>query len=193
MKDIYYRMCREGVFMDDESTMIKKARQGDREAMECIFRFHAEHAVRLAYLITRDRSCAEDIAQDSFIRAFKSIGTFKDGRPFAPWFARIVVNQARKVKVHIKPYIMINDIEEIPFSKESPEESVVKKEDQKKLVDAIYALGEKYYLPVFLKYFNNFSEAEIADILKIPVSTVKSRLYSARQNLKKITELKEAL
>lgn len=161
--------------------------------MECIFRFHVEHAVRLAYLITWDWSCAEDIVQDSFIRAFRSIGTFKDGCPFAPWFARIVVNQARKVKVHTKPYIMINDIEEIPFSKESPEESVVKKEDQKKLADAIYALGEKYYLPVFLKYFNNFSEAEIADILKIPVSTVKSRLYSARQNLKKSIELKEAL
>jgi RNA polymerase sigma factor, sigma-70 family len=168
---------------NDEAQLIRGVREGDHTAMETLFILHAQRAVRLAYLITRDWGTAEDAVQDSFIRAFRSINTFKDGRPFLPWFTKIVVNQARKTSLRRRADISISDVENIQDGT-SLEENAIAGEDDKILLNAIYGLKEKYRLPVLLKYFSEFSESEVSSILKLPVSTVKSRLYTARRQLK---------
>lgn len=171
--------------LETEQEIILRIKAGDHNAMEFLFKNHVEAAVRLAYLITRDWASAEDAVQESFIQALRSIHTFKDGLPFKPWFTRIVVNKAKRVKDKFGTERQIPASELILVDEStSPEELSLVKEHQETLYKAINQLDENHRLPVILMYLNELSEKEIAAILDIPVTTVKSRLYTARQRLK---------
>src|SRR5687767_6900122 len=78
----------------DEQRLIQAAREGATEALEKLYRRSWPHAYRAAYLIVRDEAAAEDIAQEAFLRAVRSLDRFDRRRPFAPWLHRIVVNRA---------------------------------------------------------------------------------------------------
>jgi len=170
---------------ENEFELISKIKQGDRHSMEAIFQTHVEAAVRLAYMITRDWPTAEDAVQEAFIQAFRSIRTFKDGMAFKPWFSRIVINKAKRVmkKFRVEPdYIPNSEVN--PHLAFSPEDQTLANERTHLLYAAINQLDEKHRLPIILKYLSGLTELEIAAVLKIPQSTVKSRLYVARQRLK---------
>ncbi len=172
-----------------ENELIKAAKNGRQDALEAIFRLHAEGAVRLAYLITRDWAVAEDAVQEAFLRAFRSLASFKDGRPFKPWFTAIVVNEAKRVKSSFQRELVLSENnEENPHRVFKPEERTLEKEDLAALFTAINSLDDNQRLPLILKYFSGLTEKETAEVLQIPASTVKSRLYVARQRLKKIIE-----
>ena len=80
----------------EELDAIRRCQHGDMDALESLVeRYHA-NALRLAYLLTGDKALAEDIAQDSFLQAYRNISRFEVGRPFAPWLYRIVTNIARE-------------------------------------------------------------------------------------------------
>ena len=78
--------------MMDETQAVQQLKQGDISGLEFLVARHQVKAVRTAYLITRDLGLAEDVAQDSFLQAFRSIRGFDSTRPFEPWFMRSVVN-----------------------------------------------------------------------------------------------------
>ena len=168
----------------EEENLIREARRGNEAAMETLFNQHVEQGVRLAYLITEDWPSAEDATQEAFIRAFRSLNTFKDGYPFAPWFTRIVVNQARTNRKKKKCYLPLANLENREDGRPLPEEILLKQEKRQQILAILQGMGDNYRLPVLLKYFSGCSEAETAEILSLPVSTVKSRLYVARQKLK---------
>jgi RNA polymerase sigma-70 factor (ECF subfamily) len=168
----------------EEATRVERARQGDEAAMEALFNQHVNRSVHLAYIITCDWATAEDAAQEAFIRAFVSIRRLKPGTPFAPWFTAIVVNQARNYRRKANPSLPLDAAATIADQRPSPHEEAERAERKRRVAAALYSLDEKYRLPVVLKYVHEFSEAEVAHILKLPVSTVKSRLYTARERLK---------
>lgn len=172
--------------MQDESELIKIAKKGDISAFESIFHIYAAESVRLAYIITKDWALSEDAVQEAFLRAFKSLKNFDDTKPFKPWITKIVVNQAIKIKKKwfgLFPLIEYLNIDE---KESSPEQKAESHQTQQDLIASIYKLDQKYRLPLVLKYYEGFSETELSLILKLPVSTVKSRLYTARQRLEKI-------
>ena len=78
----------------DEREAVDRLKRGEVGALEALVRRYHTRAGRAAYLIVRDHALAEDVAQDAFVRAYKGIGRFDSGRPFGPWFMRIVVNEA---------------------------------------------------------------------------------------------------
>src|SRR5437868_6339361 len=80
----------------DETQAIAQLKKRDINGLETLVRLHYVHAVRTAYLITRDRSLAEDVVQTAFIRSYEHIAQFDITRPFINWFLRIVVNDAIK-------------------------------------------------------------------------------------------------
>ena len=169
-----------------EQQLIQLAKQGAQDAMEAIFRRHVESAVRLAYLITRDWATAEDAVQEAFLRAFGALHTFQDDRPFQPWFTRSVVNQAKRTKSRFQTGDVPYEVEvENPHRLFAPEEHLAEKEKLNALFAAINELDDNHRLPLLLKYVSGLSEAETAEVLGVPVTTVKSRLYTARQRLKK--------
>ena len=80
----------------EEHEAIRRLQRGDVGGLETLVRLHQLRAVRAAYLIVRDTALAEDVAQDAFLRAYSRIGQFDPGRPFGPWFYRLVVNLAQR-------------------------------------------------------------------------------------------------
>ncbi len=175
-----------------EQQLIKLAKRGAQDAMEVIFRRHVDSAVRLAYLVTRNWATAEDAVQEAFVQAFRSLDTFQEGRPFQPWFTRIVVNKAKRTKGRIHRGELLFDLKlENPHRTYAPEEHLLEKENLDALFSAINKLDDNHRLPLLLKYISGLTEAETAEVLGLPISTIKSRLYTARQRLKRqITELK---
>lgn len=81
----------------DDQTAISRIKQGDLNGLEALVGRYQVKAVYAAYLVLQDRSLAEDVAQDAFLKIYEKIHQFEDGRPFAPWFFRIVVNDAVKI------------------------------------------------------------------------------------------------
>ena len=78
----------------DEREAVDRLKRGEVGALEALVRRYHARAGRVAYLIVRDHVLAEDVAQGAFVRAYEGIGGFDSGRPFGPWFMRIVVNEA---------------------------------------------------------------------------------------------------
>lgn len=180
----------------DEQEVIKKCQSGDLRAFEPLFRAHLQMAVRTAYLIVRDWSIAEDAAQEAFVRAYASIRSFRTGQPFAPWLYRIVVNEAKRLAARANRVTTVSVMPEdlMAADEQIPEEAVACQERKRVLWSAIHALNEDHRAVVVLKYFNHFSETEIATVLALPQTTVKSRLYTARQRLaERLAHWKEAM
>lgn len=169
--------------MIEEQQLIQEARRGDEAAMEALFLLHITQSVRLAYLICGDWGSAEDAVQEAFVSAFRALARFRDGAAFAPWFTRIVVNQAKNKKKRTRHYLPLTAAE-TAVAAASTESDVLARERERQLLTAINSLDEKHRLPVLLKYLSGFTEAETAAALNLPVSTVKSRLHTARSRLK---------
>ncbi len=169
----------------NERQLLDAARRGDREAMEALFRLYVDRSVSLAYLIIRDWAAAEDAVQEAFIRAFRSLHTIRDDGSFGPWFTKIVVNRARTAVQRRRYTLPMAAAEGMAAGCCTPEEAALRQEGRDTLWEAVMALDQKYRLPIQLKYLAELSEAETASVLGLPLSTVKSRLYVARQQLKK--------
>lgn len=175
-----------------ERELIKQAKEGKQDALEQIFRNHIDSAIRLAYLICRNWATAEDAVQEAFLQAFRSLDSFQDDRPFKPWFTKIVVNKAKRTKDRLDRGHVPYQIEEPnPHRAYAPEEHALEQEGVNALFQAINELDEKHRLPLLLKYVSGLTEAQIAETLSMPVSRVKSRLYVARQRLKKYIAILE--
>lgn len=155
-----------------------------------------------AYLIalgfTHDPDDARDISQDAFIKAYEARSRFEEGRPFYPWFYRILRNRClnfvrRESRKH-EPLCRDGDPdrERFPSASPSPLELLEKEERVRFLHLAIERLSFEHREVIVLKNFKGYTYEQIARTLEIPVGTVMSRLYYARKMLKDIlTEMWE--
>jgi len=173
---------------DTEREAIAALRRGDINGLEPLVRRYQISAIRVAFGITSDRAAAEDVVAEAFITAFARIGQFDPRRPFAPWFYRIVVNDALKIIRRKRPMRMpacavgaLADRAEVAFD---PEAASLRREMQGAIIAAIQTLPPPQRAAVILRYYLNLDEAAIAAILGCPRGTVKWRLYAARQRLR---------
>lgn len=172
----------------EELDLIARAKGGDLVAFEALYEMHKAAIYRTAIAITNDRSVAEEILQDTFLRAFKHIARVRDGVSLSPWLYRITVNLAYDWTVKQKRWLSaINNIIEriVVPTVSSPERSVEEREIQELLYEAINRLEFKQRTTLILFYLQDFSLSEIAEIMECPVGTVKSRLHYARGNLRR--------
>jgi RNA polymerase sigma-70 factor (ECF subfamily) len=172
-----------------EREAVERLRRGDIGGLEALVREHYVEAVRAAYLVTRDRALAEDVAQDAFVRAYERIGGFDPARPFRPWFLRSVVNAALNAARQRRGRHATAGGEASPLHRladpgAGPEELA----ERAGLREAVWrALGE---LPppqraaIVLRYYAGMGEAEIAAEQGCPPGTVKWRLHAARERLR---------
>lgn len=165
--------------MENETDIIRSAGKGERKAQEILFRKYVGSSVSIAYMITKDWGLAEDAVQEAFIRAFRYIYKFDCSRPFKPWFTKIVVNQSKKTLRKKFTWLDLNDYRESEQVKSGSDE------ENRSLMEELGKLHNKYRIPIILKYFGGFSEEEIGTILRLPKSTIKSRLYMGRTYIKK--------
>jgi len=176
----------------EEQQAIELLKHGDLRGLETLVRLYYFQAVRASYLIVQDSSQAEDIVQAAFIHAGEKIGQLASGR-FGPWFLRSVVNAAIKSANRQKKYIPLdeNESEDTQFlaawlidPHPSPEEMVETEELRQGVWKALGRLAPHERAAVVSKYYLGLSEAEMTQQFNIPLSTVKWRLYRAREKLR---------
>jgi RNA polymerase sigma-70 factor (ECF subfamily) len=170
-----------------EGKLVARALAGDREAFAEIVRNHQRRIYALAMRMTRRHEVADDITQDTFVRAYRSLGRFELGRPLQPWLTRIAVNLA------------INHLNgaakrEQPLSEErpsrdegldgNPERALESDELATDLERAVARLPEEQRTVFLLKVVEDMRYEEIAKLLRISEGTVMSRLSRARSRLK---------
>ena len=166
---------------DPDPDTIRRAQGGDLEAFELLVRACQGDAWRYAYHLTRDRSLAEDVTQEAFVRAFRSLRTFRAQSRFASWLLRIVHNcavdaQLRARRDRVLAERAAEGVRETPAP-------VGSAEDRLRLQEAVDLLPGKLRQPFVLIEILGFDYRETADVLGVPVGTLKSRMHRARAAL----------
>jgi RNA polymerase sigma-70 factor (ECF subfamily) len=171
----------------DESALVRHAANGDAAAWETLVGLHQEAVFRLAYLLLGDPDDAKDVAQDSFLRAWRSLRSFDTTRPLRPWLLSITANLARNRRRSAGRYFaaLMRAFREEPVS-ERIEEKSTRSFQARELWEAVQKLNVLDRQIVYLRYFLDLPVAETAEVLNIPAGTVKSRLSRALEKLRTI-------
>jgi RNA polymerase sigma-70 factor, ECF subfamily len=167
-----------------ERRWVKAAQSGSEQALEQLYRRHWPWAHRAAYLVVHDAAAAEDIAQEAFLSAIRSLDRFDRSRPFGPWLNRIVVNRAidwaRARSLRHEAGEPALEIAHRP-QPDAPEMSSAVYSDE--IVAALKQLSPEHRAVVVLRYLLDYTPGEIARILDLPRGTVNSRLRRALDRL----------
>lgn len=176
--------------LNDEQTLIARAQRGDVNAYQLLVREYEQIAFRTAWLITHDEHESADAAQDAFVRAFRALNSFRLGQPFRPWILRIVANQAlNRVKSQQRRTRMTERFARQALMNEetvSPEHVTVAHEQDERLLQAVGRLDSESQMIIKLRYFIELPENQVADVLQIPLGTVKSRLHRTLAKLREV-------
>jgi RNA polymerase sigma-70 factor (ECF subfamily) len=183
--------------LDDRELAGMAARGRERAFRELLSRYERP-VFSLVYRMVRDRTLAEDLAQEAFIRAFNAIGSYKPSYKFSNWILKIANNHTidhlrkRKldtVSIHGSPHATSDD--EISQTRivvesrdESPLELVEHRELGGQIEEAIGGLREEYRTAIVLRHVEGYAYEEIADIMEVPLGTVKTYLHRARSELR---------
>lgn len=172
----------------NESELIRRAQGGDSAAYDLLVQQHQQAVFRLAYLLLGERRDAEDIAQDAFIQAYRTLNRFDAERPLRPWLLRIVSNLASNRRRAIGRYLgalrrLVQAEGVIKPEREDPQS-----EEAQELWQAVRKLERADQEIIYLRYFLELSTAETAETLGIAEGTVKSRLSRTLSRLRTAME-----
>jgi RNA polymerase sigma-70 factor (ECF subfamily) len=170
-----------------DSELITRLQQADLDALGVLFERYRARVFRTALAIVRDPAVAEDILQDCFLKVYSNAHRIDAARPLAPWLYRVTVNLSytwlARGKNRRASLDTISDHLVSPM-RHAPDQMTEQTELRQKVRQAIGALSIDQRVVVVLYYLNGMNLQDIADILDLPVGTVKSRLYYARENLR---------
>ena len=170
----------------NEQIFIKKVVAGDAQAFAVLVNTYKDMAVLLAYNIVLNQEDAEEVAQDSFIKAYTSIHSFKADARFSTWLYRIVVNTAlnkKKLKKHTPVEITESLSDELPSGLNNIFASQITSEHRKHIQNALQSINANERLCLTLYYLNELSVDEIHELTRITASNIKVLLYRGRKNL----------
>lgn len=178
----------------EDFSLVQRARQGEAAAYDDLIRRYQERIYATVYHMTSNHEDANDLTQETFIKAYRALASFKGDSSFYTWIYRIAVNKtinflkARKNRAHLSLNDLDFNAENDPdlvalISDKTPRRDLNLSELQEKLNDAMQKLSEDHRLVVTLHDVQGLSHDEIAKIVGCNVGTVRSRLFYARQQL----------
>ena len=183
--------------MMDESALALRAGQGDASAFEELFHKYKTFVWNVAYRMTYNFDMAEDLAQDVFISAWKSLPAFRGASAFSTWIYRITVNTTLNM-LRRRPYEQIASDEQLhgvldteTFMRQNPETRTQTVEAERELSALLARLSPERRLALVLKEIEGLSYEQIAQATGVPLGTVRSRIARARADLGKIAESEE--
>lgn len=141
-----------------------------------------------AYRVLGDADDAMEATQSAFVKAYERLGTFDTSHRFFPWMYRILINESLNIVSRRKRFEELDS--RFPALGRNPEEKYSDEEIARHLQAAVRNLKPGYRVVVALRHYQGFSYKEIGEILRIPEKTVKSRLFTARQQLREILQRK---
>lgn len=167
--------------------ILQKASQGDIEAFEQVYRVYSSFVYNVAFRVTRNSADAQEVTQDVFMKIYRNLKSFQFRSTFKTWVYRITVNTAinryRKTRREEKDRVDYdNIIASFPDSR-SATEGIIQSDNEARLNALLDMLSPEHKTCLILREIEGLSYREIADALKIPVNTVRSRLKRARQAL----------
>jgi len=177
-----------------DGNLVEKTLAGDDTAFRTLVERHTGAVFNTAYRLLGNRADAADAAQDTFLRAYRALHTFRTDAPLKPWLCRIAANVSlNRLKRH-KPTLSLDDHPAgtdppaIPDLLAEPQQAVLAAERERELRAAILALPPNQRAIIELRHFQELSYAEIAAALKISVANVKIKLFRARKALRTILQ-----
>jgi len=180
------------VYTANEAQLITQAQNGDRNAFSELVRIHSKGVLNVVYRMCGDMLITEDAAQETFIRAWQNISSYRPQTPLRNWLYRIAFNAGMDM-LRKEKRILPDDIDDMNLTDGQPGiESMVSQQERTTLVQkAILSLPDASRAVLVLREYEGLSYQEISSTLDIPVGTVMSRLNYARNLLK--TKLKPQL
>ena len=180
--------------VDSDAMLVERAVAGDQKAFELLVIKYQRRIQRLIGRMVRDVDLVEDIAQETFIRAYRALAQFRGEAQFYTWLYRIAVNTAKKTLMDLKrnPTVSENffrsgDDDETSFveneltSSETPDAVLASKEIAEMVNAAMEALPEELRQAITLREIEGLSYEEISEAMSCPIGTVRSRIFRARE------------
>lgn len=171
--------------IDDDQTLVSAALGGRPDAFGTLVERYDRAVYHLAFRTLRDREEARDATQEAFFKAYRSLKTFKPGAKFSTWVFAIAYHACCDRLARRKRY----SGEELPERADpaaGPEQQAVAGDEARRLRAAIEALPQKYRTVITLYHLQGRQYDEIADVLGIPMGTVKTHLFRAKEQLRRL-------
>jgi RNA polymerase sigma-70 factor (ECF subfamily) len=169
--------------------LVKRAKSGDYQAFDLLVLKYQSRLISTAFKFVKDVQISEDIVQDSFIKAFKALESFREDSSFYTWIYRITVNTSKNflVSKKRKSELLNSDLSEEasyeiePIEAYSPEDLLQATQLKKVITETIDQLGEDTRTALTLRELDGLSYEQIADVVNCPVGTVRSRIFRGRE------------
>ena len=172
----------------EEDRLVRRAQKGDREAFNLLVLTHQGFVYNLAVRSLSDPDEAQDIAQEAFLRAWMALPRFKARSRFRTWLFRIVVNLCYTRLPGLRRELDALPVDEasglMDESRVNPSKAAEVSEQRDYLHRQIENLPDSYRVMIVLRYQQGFSYAEMAEILEVPMGTVKTGIHRARKQLR---------
>ena len=180
---------------DADAALVARVRLGDVRAFEMLVVKYQRRIERLIGRMVRDVDLVPDIAQETFIRAYRAIGKFRGESAFYTWLYRIAVNTAKKALGELKRDPLVSEsafaarddddetsrVENELTDGETPEAILASKQVAAAVNSAIEALSEDLRQAITLREIEGLTYEEIAELMNCPIGTVRSRIFRARE------------
>lgn len=182
--------------VDVDAALVERVQHGDQRAFEMLVVKYRRRIERLIARMVRDTDLVEDIAQETFIRAYRALPKFRGDSAFYTWLYRIAVNTAKKALMQLKRDPLVSEtalagaadeddetsrVENELTDGETPESVLASRQIANTVNDAIEALSDDLRQAITLREIEGLSYEEIAEMMNCPIGTVRSRIFRARE------------
>jgi len=174
---------------DAESTLVARITAGERQALDTLYQRHAQPLFGYLLNLTSDRGLAEEILQDTFVAAWRSAGAFEGRSSVKTWLFGIARRQAHNT-LRRRNLDVTSDaaLDQTPSDEPEPEAKALLNADREAVTSAIERLSAMHREVLLLAFVHELPYSEMAELLEVPLGTVKSRLSNAKRLLRQILE-----
>ena len=167
---------------DRELALVRECQRGDRQALDKLVRHFEKAVFNAAYRMLGNGDEAADVSQTTFMKVFANLGRYDPQYRLFSWLYRIALNESISQLKRRRPNEPLDAA--LESARDAVDDSVAASERCDEVQAALMELNEDYRTVIVLRYFTDCSYRQISEILGLPEKTVKSRLYSARQEMK---------
>lgn len=179
---------------NSDTYLVKRSQEGETKAFELLILRYQRRIFNVVFRIVRNEDVVEDLAQETFLNAFKSIRNFKGGSSFYTWLYRIAVNVCINYRTKQKRATFVDEgvmetegvAERASGAEISPERAVRSLESSVAISEAVDSLPEDIRTAIIMREYEGLSYQEIAEIVDCPIGTVRSRIFRGRAILKEM-------